>query len=442
MPRSGKTWPHAVAGIQFPSPRDAVRGPRRAGFLVIALFALAFGTWSAMAPLAGGAIASGRIAPDSSVRTVQHLEGGLIREIFVHEGDLVPLGAPLVAIEDIASLADMEVLLDRRRARLAEAARLAAELTGAERIDFQPILHEEAPEIAAAEQRIFEARREMRSAQKKTLEQRIAQLSEQIRGIRAQAGSAELQAELIEDEIADKAVLVKKGLAPRAELSHLRRAAAEIEGVRGEHAAAIAQAREQIGETEMELVGLDAEWIERASQRSSEIRSELAEIDQQVAARRDVIERTVVTAPVPGIVNNLRIKTVGGVLAPGEEILDLVPTDERLVVEVQVNPVDIDAVTIGLPAIVHLTALSGKSSPQLTGHVTAVSADLIFDETTRTSYYTAKVEVPAEENESLDKARLTVGMPAEVIVVAEERTVIAYLLRPIVDAMRRAGREA
>jgi multidrug efflux pump subunit AcrA (membrane-fusion protein) len=158
MPNSHEMVPAASPCGFATAPRDVTRGPRRAGFLVIALFGLVFGAWAALAPLAGGAVASGRIAPDSSVRSVQHLEGGLVREIFVKEGDMVPFGAPLVAIDDIASLADMEVLLDRRRARLAESARLASELTARETVDFPPELRRDGAEIVAAEQRIFEAR--------------------------------------------------------------------------------------------------------------------------------------------------------------------------------------------------------------------------------------------------------------------------------------------
>lgn len=441
MPNSPKSPSLDVFRGFATAPRDATRGPRRAGLLVIASFALVFGGWSALAPLAGGAVASGRIAPDHSVRTVQHLEGGLVREIFVKEGEVVPAGAPLLALEDVASLADLEMLLDRRRARMAEAARLAAELARMDSIFFPSELRAEGADVIAAEQQIFEAHRKMRQAQKQALKQRIEQLNEQILGLRAQSASTEVQFDLIQEEIADKSALVKKGLAPKFELSRLRRTAAELEGQRGEYMASIAQARERIGETEVQLLTLDAEWVQEASQRLSEIRSELAEIDQQLTARRDVLKRTVVTAPVPGIVNNLRLKTEGGVLSPGEDILDLVPTEERFVIEVQVSPVDIDAVKVGLPAVVHLTALAGKSSPRLTGQVTAVSADLIFDEASRTSHYTAKVEVPVEESEMFSKALLTVGMPVEVIVVSEERTVIAYLLKPLVDAMRRAGRE-
>jgi HlyD family secretion protein len=425
------------------TPKSMVRGPKRLGLLVIATFVAGFGLWGSLAPLAGGAVARGSIAPDGSVRTVQHLEGGIVDEIFVKDGDFVEVGAPLLALRRVSSQADVEMLLDRRRVRLAEAARLEAELLGAAEIAYPQELVDDpgGAEVIAAEARVFRSRQAMRSARERVLRQRAGQLEEQIVGFEAQVASALAQFDLLQEEISDKSYLVDQGLTPKAELSRLQRSAAEIEGFRGEYIASIAQARQRIGETEIELVALESEWLEGASRRASEVRSELAEIDQQLAARRDVLDRTMITAPVSGVVNHLRTRTVGGVLAAGQDILDLVPTEEKLVIDVQVSPGDIDVVKIGLPAVVHLTALSGRRSPRVDGTVKTVSADLFHDDATGRTYYVARVEVERSALRAVGAQSLTVGMPAEVVIVAEERTVAGYLIRPLVDAIWRAGRE-
>ncbi|PZQ47025.1 MAG: HlyD family type I secretion periplasmic adaptor subunit [Rhodovulum sulfidophilum] len=424
------------------SPREAIREPRRAGLVVIACFVAGFGAWATLAPLSGGAVAPGRIAPDGSVRTVQHLEGGIVDEILVRDGEFVPRGAPLIALRKVASQADVATLLDRRRARLAETARLEAELGGRATLAFPATLGPEAADVMAAETRIFRARKDMRSARERVLRRRIDQLSEQIRGFEAQVASAASQLDLVRQEIADKTILLEQRLAPKAEVSRLRRAAAEIEGFRGQHVAAIAEARQRIGETEIELVALDADWLQSLSQRAGEVRGELAEIDQQLAALRDVLDRTLITAPIAGVVNDLRVSTIGGVIVPGEDLLDLVPTEENLVIDVRISPLDIDIVQVGLPALVHLTALSGRSTPRLYGRVTVVSADLVFDETTRSTYYDARVEVSPDEAREFKAMPLSIGMPAEVIIVSQERTALEYLMKPFFDAMVRAGREA
>jgi HlyD family type I secretion membrane fusion protein len=347
----------------------------------------------------------------------------MVETIFVRDGDRVRPGAPLLALRRVQSQADVEALLDRRRARLAEAARLEAELSGATAIGFPAALRRDAAAAAAmdAETRILAAREAMSTAKKRMLRQRIVQLEEQIVGFESQRQSAQAQLALYEEEIAGKSTLFAQGLTPKMEMLRLERESAQLRGYQGEYAASIAQARQQIGETELELLAADAERMEKVALRAGELRSELAELDQELAARQDVLTRTVLTAPVEGVVNNLRIKTVGGVIGAGEVVLDIVPTEEKLVLDVEVAPVDIDVVEVGMDALVNLTALSSRVTPRITGTVVAVSAEPILDPNTNRP--------------------LTVGMPAEVVIVAAERTMLDYLAQPFVDALRRAGRE-
>jgi HlyD family type I secretion membrane fusion protein len=343
----------------------------------------------------------------------------------------------------VQSEADFEALLDRRRARLAEVSRLEAELSEAAEIAWPEEFQGDpaAQSVMMAETQIFNARSGMIASKRQMLEQRIAQLREQVAGLSTQLESTSEQIALYEEEVADKTALFEQGLAPKTEMLGLERAVAQTRGFHGEYLASISQAQQRIDEAEYELRALDGERIEEASRRVSELRGELAELEQELAARRDVLERTVVRAPVDGIVSNLRLKTEGGVLGSGEAILDLVPTEEKLVIDVEIAPVDIDIVKVGMSALVHFTALPQRTTPRVTGRVTTVSADSLIDDATRRQYFLVRVEVDGHELEQLQDSRLMIGMPAEVIVVAEERTMVEYLLQPFTDAFGRAAHE-
>jgi HlyD family secretion protein len=430
----------SVAG----SPRDAVRGPRRLGMIVILLFLAIFGGWGGFAPLAGGTVADGTITPFGSVRTVQHLEGGIVKRILVHDGDVVEMGTPLIEMKETLPESEVATLTDRYRARAAEAARLEAELLGNTAITFPPELLADpaAAEVIAAESRIMKARNDMIVARKRMLRQQMQQLEQQIIGYTAQLESSSAQLDLILQEIADKQILLDQGLSLKVEMLRLKREAAQIGGYRGEYTASIAAARQRIGEAEVELIAVDAERVEAASQRSGQIRGELAEIKQMLDARRDVLARTVLTAPVAGVVANLQIKTEGGVIGSGQPVLDIVPTHEKLIIEAAVPPMDIDLVKSGMEAHVQFSALSGRLVPKVIGVVTNVSANIQADPRgNRPPHYSARIEVARSEIEKAGATNIQVGMPATVLIVARERTLLQYIIQPFSEALWRAGRE-
>lgn len=432
-----------VAFSSADTPRAAVRGPRRLGMVVILVFLAVFGGWGGFAPLSGGTIAGGTIAPYGSVRTVQHLEGGIVKRILVQDGDRVEVGSPLIELQGTMPEAELATLNDRYRARAAQAARLEAEMVGASTIAFPPELLSDpaAKDIIAAESRILTARENLVTARKRMLAQQIEQLEQQIAGYSAQLESSTAQLDLVSQEIADKQILFDQGLSLKVEMLRLRREAAQIEGFRGEYIASIAAARQRIGEAEVELLAIDAERIDAASQRAGEIRGELAEIEQMLAARRDVLKRTVITAPVSGVVANLQIKTEGGVLGSGQSVMDIVPSDEKLIIEAKVAPMDIDLVKSGMEAHVQLSALSARLVPKVSGVVTHVSADTRADPQKGSSHYIARVEVERSEIEAAGAANLQVGMPADVLIIARERTLLQYITQPFTEALWRAGRE-
>lgn len=443
MARGGKTtYRTNLLGPSAEGPSRSVRAPSRAGHFVVLLFIVVLLGWGGLAPLAGGAIARGVIAPFGSVRTVQHLEGGIVENILVKEGDKVEAGDPLVELRSVAPQTEVAALQERRRARRAEEARLEAELAGVRPIVFPAdLLADPAGEIViAAETRILEARDAIIEARKRVLGQRKEQLEQQIVGYRAQVSSSAAQLELVAEEIGDKSQLLEKGLTPKVELLRLQRDAAQIRGFGGEYTASIAAAEQQIGETEIELLAIDAERMEAVSEKAVQVRGELGEIEQVLQARRDVLDRTTVTAPVRGVVSNLRIRTEGGVIGPGQPVLDIVPTEEQLVIDVAVSPMDIDKVEVGMPSNVHFSALD-STTPHIDGIVTNISADSLISAPGRPPHYVARVEVAREQLEAKGIDGLIVGMPADVMIVSRERTMLEYLLEPFTEAMRRAGRE-
>ena len=427
---------------------QSIRGPVWFGSIVVAIFLAVFVVWGATAPLDEGAIASGRISPEGSSRTVQHLEGGIIDELVVDDGDLVDVGDPLVVIRSIQARASFQVQLGRQQLLRAQAHRLRSEQNALRAPVFPEDLEanrqssEEIDEILSAQEDLFRRRKDLHDSRKSILRQRLAQLEEEIAGLEAQIEAQDERADLIEDEITDFSVLVEKELAPRPRLLALQRERASIREQRARAVSAIARARQQIGETEVQMIALDAQRLDEIAMELNQVQAELSEVNERVRASEDVLERTVVAAPISGTVVNLRFKTEGGVIQPGAPILEIVPRDEALIIEAQLSPLDIDSVHPGLEALVHLSALSQRELPRITGEVIDVSADAFTDENTGASFFRIRVQVDDEQLDALgNEIELTPGMPAEVIIVTGERTLVDYLVSPIRDSMRRALRE-
>ena len=423
----------------------AVRRPARRGLGVLSVGALCFISWACLAVLDGGAIAPGIVSPDGSKRTIQHLEGGIIAKLNVRDGDTVRAGQSLVELESIQARAAYDIVLQDYRTQLATRVRLEAEKAGAELLTFPDELSSGDPEtlrILADQQHLFAARMEYYSTRQRVLNQRKLQLAEQVRGYNAQVESTTRQLELIEEELKGKDYLMHLQLIPKPEVLKVERAKAEIGGRRGEFAAARARAQEQIGETELQLVALEAERTEQIAAQLEQVRAKLVEAEQKLQASRDVLNRTAIKSPVAGTVHNLKFKTVGGVVLRGEPIMDVVPLNEMLLIDARVSPNDIDVVRAGLPAMVHLTAYTNRGTPKVPGTVRSVSADRLFDEGSRQPYFLARVEVEKAEIDRLTtRVELTPGMPAEALIITEHRTLLRYLLQPFLDSWRRSFRE-
>lgn len=422
----------------------SVRSPVMSGYLIILVFVIGFGLWAGLAPLASGAVASGVISPNSSRRVVQHLEGGIIRDLKVRDGSEVKAGDPLVILEPILPQSSHDLLLAELHALEARKVRLEAERKGVAEVTFpESLTNNGAPGPAVESQKeIFEARAKARVAQIDVQRQRIALLRAEIEGHEAQIANVVQQIDLITEEVDSKERLLAQGLIPKPEALRLRRAQSELEARKSEYKTAVAKARQQIAETELLIASGDAARLDEVAGELDKVITELTEKTNRLRASEDVLKRTTITAPVDGTVINLRFKTVGGVLQRGEPVLEIVPKDDTLVVEARVQPNDIRLVHPGQSAQVHLSAYSIRILPRIKGVVRFASADRVTDSHGNQSYFVVKVEIDrADLAARAPGIELLPGMPAEVIFVNEDRTLLQFLLSPLTDILRRGLNE-
>ncbi|MEQ9642608.1 MAG: HlyD family type I secretion periplasmic adaptor subunit [Alphaproteobacteria bacterium] len=419
-----------------------------AGTVVVGVFFVGFGGWAALAPLASAAIAPGIVSPDGSRKTVQHLEGGIIRDIRVKNDEMVKTGDVLVVLEDTQARAGYDLLQTQHDALAAHYARLSAEQIGADSLVFPEDLLARAqarPQIAdlvQGQRQFFTVRKQSLEERKAILGQQIRQLGAQITGLRDQIKARDREVALIKDEIVQVADLLKRGYERKPRLLALQRREAQIEGERAEHMGDIARARQTIDQAKLEIVNLETARQDEIAAEITRVRTELLAMQERLLASRDVLRRTEVVAPVDGRVVELRFKTSGGVVGPGEPILDIVPIRDELLVDARVSPLDIDVVRPGLEARVHLLAYRQRSLPQIGGIVRQVSADSILDQATGQRYFLARIEVDPDGLATLPEGvPLSAGMPAEVLIKTGERTLLNYLIEPLLDSVRRSFRE-
>jgi HlyD family secretion protein len=425
----------------------SLKGPTIVAGGVILLFFGGFGSFAALAPLAGAAIAPGVVSPDGNRKTVQHLEGGIVSEILVQDGSRVERGTPLLRLDATAVRAEHAQLTAEIHALLATQARLLAEQRGTATIEFPELLLATAGEprvaqLLADEQERFATRHAALVDRKAILRQRIAQLHEEIGGLDAQIESQGVQLELIEEETEGVRELLEKGLERRPRLLALERAKAQIDGQRAANGAGIARARQAIAEDELQMVALDSERADEVAAELAGTRRELTQFGERLRTSEDRLARCVIVAPAAGTVVELRVHTPGGVIEPGDPLLDLVPDDE-LLIDARVAPTDIDAVHSDQNAQIHLLAYSSRSTPKIAGRVRQVSADALQDPRTGVAYYAVRVMVDRAELARLaPEVALAPGMPAEVSIETGERTLLQVLLNPLRTVLRRGLRES
>jgi HlyD family secretion protein len=413
-------------------------------FVTIGLFG-GFMAWAVLAPLAEAAIAPGVIKVEGTRRTLSHLEGGIIREIPVRDGSRVEAGTVVMRLDDVQSGATLEGLRAQRFALQAQAARLEAEAEGAAAVVFPPDLalseNFRAREAMTGQRALFEARTASLASQLMVLESRVSQQQAAISGAEGQIGATRRQIDLMQQEETMRSALVRQGLARVPELLALQRGLAALEGQQQDLAGQVQRAEGGIAEARSSIVQTRDQRRQDIGTEARDVAARLAETEERMRAAADVSARREIVAPEAGTVVNLRQFTIGAVLRAGDPAMDLVPVEDRLVAEVNVQPNDIDAVHVGLPAEMRLPAFRQRLIPTLHGHVTFVAADVTTDSQSRASYFRAQIRIDPEQLAALDEVRLVPGMPVEGHIQMGTRSFWRYLTQPIRDSLARAFHE-
>jgi len=416
------------------------------GIVVILIFVGGFLLWSFLAPLESAAIAPGQLLVAGSHRVVQHLEGGIIEKIKVKDGDYVKKGQVIVVLDKTKASSSSQIMKNEELELMAIEARLITALKNEADIAFPSLLlahHGDAKvaQLLKAQKAILNANREDFAAKIKIYHQQIQQLNQQIQGIKAQLQSNSTQHQFIEKELKDIRVLAKKRLIKQSRLLALEREAAKLSGEMGKNEAEIARLEQKIGETKLQINAAENNRRKELLDELRQTQQKLNEITEKSKAASDVLDRTDIRAPISGTIVGLNIHTIGRVIKPGETLMEIVPQDEKLVVQARINPLDIDVVQKGLKAKIVLSALKTRTTPMLIGEVTRVSAGALQDEQTGQSYYLARITIPPKEIKKLADQSLYPGMPAEVMIITNRITPWQYFTSPIEKSFSRAFKE-
>jgi HlyD family secretion protein len=441
----GSVLPPYPPNLLLDAPAPRTRMPLIFGLVIFLVFVVGFGAWAGLAPLAEAAIAPGVIKVEGNRRTIQHLEGGIVREILVRDGTKVEAGQVLMRLDDIQSDATLETQRAQRWALLAQDARLSAEMARAQEISFPADLLgsplPRAMDAVTGQRALFEARTASLNSQVQVLQARIDQQQAAIAGARGQLAATRQQLAFIRQEETMRRGLVQQGLGRLPELLAVQRARAGLEGSIEELNGQVERANATIAEAGKQIQQLVDQRMQEVSTELRDVRGKLAETEERLRAASDVQSRRDILAPEAGTVLNLRIFTLGAVVKPGDPVMDLVPENDRLVAEVNIQPMDIDVVYPGLRTEIRLPAFKQRLVPFLHGHVTWVAADVTTNEQTRQQYYRAYVLIDRDQLERLPNIFLTPGMPVEAHVQIGERTFFRYITQPIRDSFHRAFRE-
>lgn len=423
-----------------------IAGPVLAGLVTMAISFGGFGAWAAMAPLEGAVIAQAKVAVTGRNKVVQHLEGGIVKEILVEEGQKVAAGEAVLVLDGTASRSQHNRLKIQLATLEAIGARALAERSGSEKLEFAAAVAADPGEqvtfLLQDQEAEFKAGLQKHHAELAILDQQIAALEEQIAGHEVQKKETKLQIDLLAEEREAFETLLAKGLTRKSQVLALKRSEADLKGREGQLVAAIAQARQSITEIRERIQQTKSARIEEASARLSEVRSKRSEVIEQLNAAEDVSERVVVRAPAAGTVIGLTKYNSGAVIAPGQEIMTIVPEGTALVVEAQVRPQDIDEVRIGQAAWLTFSAFDPSQTPPVAGKVVYVSADRLEDERTGEAYYLARLEISPEPAPGFDPARIGPGLGAEVFITTGDRTFLDYLTAPLTRTLSRSFRES
>jgi HlyD family secretion protein len=410
---------------------------------IVLVFGL--GGWATTTSFSGAVVALGTLVVESDVKKVQHPTGGIVGRLFVREGDHVKAGDLLVQLDETTTRANLQIITDSLDEQTARKARLEAERDDTAKIDFSGFAGRgQEPKIirlVKGEQNLFDFRRRSAEGQKSQLRERILQLREEIDGLSGQVIAKSREITLIMQELKGVRELWEKKLIPITRVTSLERDAARLEGEHGALQSSIAQSKGKISETELQILQVDQQIKTDVAKDLGEVRAKTTELEERKVAAEDQLKRIYIRAPQDGVVHQLTVHTVGGVISQGESIMLIVPDQDTLLVEARIPPPEIDQVHLHARAMLRFTSFNQRTTPTIEGEVVRVSADISQDQKTGQSYYTIRIAFAETELRRLGQVSLVPGMPVETFIQTDERTVISYLLKPVHDQVTRAFRE-
>lgn len=414
------------------------RKAHRLGMGIVGVTFGLFGTWAALAPLDGAAYAPGVVTVQAYRKTVQHLEGGIVKSVLAHDGDIVKRDDPLIILDDAQLRSEYEATQSQLIAARAMESRLIAERDGLPAIDFGPMSDPASvrgEEARQGETQVFNARRGSRLGQISVLRERVSQLHQQIKGLESMIAVKVQLEKSYRGEIGDLSEMLKQGFVDKQRLLEQDRKLGMLRSEVADHRSTIDRTRLQINETQLQILQVDKDFNSDVAKQLAEVQTKIYDLQEKTSALEDRLSRIVIRAPDAGMVIGMTVHTIGGVVRSATPLLDIVPSVSELVIEAQVAPVDIDRVAIGKRADIRFGAFKSSTTPVIEGEVSSVSADRLTNEKTGTAYYLARVRVTEHGVRTLGERKLLPGMPADVLIVTGQRTLLQYLMQPARDVM-------
>jgi HlyD family secretion protein len=426
------------------------RGLRRrliAGYIVTAIFVLGIVGYTAVVEIRGAVIAPGNMVVEGNIRRIQHQDGGSVAAILVRNGQKVSAGDLLVRMNETQARAELGVVMVQLYGQQVRAARLAAERDDLSFIKFPATpaesgVEKDSANIISIENQLFAARKRARDGEVTQLRERIDQIGQEIEGLTAQQKAIEGQASVVREELIGLEGLLKQGLTQLSRINPQRLTLAQLEGQAGEIKAQIARARGRISEINVQIAQVGKQTLNEVAKDLREASERIADLQERRLAAEAKLQRIEIRAPIAGTIHQMSVFTIGGVIAPGETVMQIVPENEKLLVESRIEPAFIDQVSVGQDALIRFSSFDQRKTPELVGRVIFVSADLEQDQRQQAApYFRARVELKPGEAEKLVDQRIISGLPAELHLQTRERTILSYLLKPLTDQISRTFRE-